>query len=273
MTRHQRIAAFVGRIERGEVEGVTTEADRIAAVKDMGALPPTVGPDVQQTAARGPVRVFDMIGPHPVGENGVEYGPAGHRGRKTVQLADAFDVMAARAAARGAGSPFTAEQIGMGRFYRNLVERYESAGMRASSMDATTRGGGGPDGFMDALLADRQRIMIIRRRIGDGVALSMRKVRPSRRATRGTTRSVILDRRAVDAICLQEATLTDVLRAHGWAANGTNFKALTRAVGRTLERMAGPMRGQPDHSFTSDFARSIWDAANGSGDSDTGDAK
>lgn len=259
MTRLDRIAKRVGQIERGEVDDVVTEADRIAAVRDMGALPDSVGPDINTAPARGPVRVFDMIASYPKGADDFEHRPSGYRGRKTVQVADAFDVMAARAACHGHGSAFTQGQIEMGRYYRDLVERYSSAGLRCSSLDASTKSGGGPDGFVDAVLRDRDRIARLQRRVGTGAAMSVRRVRPSKRGT--TRRGVILDRRVVDAVCIEDCTIAEVLRAHGWAANGANIKALSRALAASLDRMMGPLRGHPVTSYTATFGRSIWDAA------------
>lgn len=214
------------------------EAMRIEAVKVMGHVPPEAGPEIPSAPARGPVRMFDMIAAYPKGDDGYEHKRAGFMGRKTLQRADAFDVMAAKAARHKKPSPLTPSQVSMGRFYRDLVERHTSAGVRCSSLESLSqRSAGGGGEYIDAVLRDRDRIEIMRRRIGSGSAMVVRRIRPS---TRGS-RVAIMDRTLVDMVCLQDMAISDVLRAHGWAIKADLVRALQAALGAALGRMMGPV--------------------------------
>lgn len=98
---------------------------------------------------------------------------------------------------------------------------------------------------MDALLRDREEIDRLRRRIGTGVAMEVRRVRPSERGTR----VAIADRRLVDMVCLEDMHLADVLQVSGWVpagqrASGKHIKALQAVLGAALDRMTGPVRGR-----------------------------
>lgn len=235
---------------------VGTEAWRIGEVRAMGAVPDNVGP-VPEAPARGPIRVTDMRKIVRTDSGGLRRVQDGFEGRKTMHIGDAFDVIEGKArtaytkAANRAGRagkdlpvyipPFTSAQIGMGRTYRALFEKYDSKGVKCSSVESLSGGGSDGDAFIVALLADGTNLARIRERIGSGVALSVRGVRPSTCNRRG----MILDRTLVDAVCLQDKTMTDVLRAAGWvrvgqSAKGEHVKALTRALAAALDRMAGP---------------------------------
>lgn len=215
------------------------EAARIAAAKARGRVPEQCGPEIPEAPARGAFRVFEPKRLYPDGKDGYEVRPAGYRGRAAIRNADAFDVMTAAAARRKKPSPFTASQVSMGRHYRDLVERHACAGVKCSSLEAPRSGGSGQGGgFIDAVLRDREEIDRLRRRIGDGVAMEVRRVRPSQRGTR----VAIPDRRLVDLVCIEEKTISDVLKAHGWTASGKTVTALAQALGRALDRMAGPVR-------------------------------
>lgn len=221
------------------------EADRIAAVRRSGSVPESVGPEIPVAPARGPVQAVEMQTHYPKGDGKFESKPAGFQGRKTLRVADVFDVMAVAAVRAKRPAPFETGQVAMGRFYRDLVEKHASAGVRCSSLEAQARASGGKGGeFIEAVLRDRQQIEVLRRRIGNGIALEVRKVRPSQRASRG----LISDRRLVDAVCIEDMTLSAVLRSHGWARdgqrpNGGHIKALRMALRAALDRMAGPVQG------------------------------
>ncbi|SIO36674.1 hypothetical protein SAMN05444722_1699 [Rhodovulum sp. ES.010] len=217
------------------------EEARIAEVRARGHVPPDCGPEIPEAPARGPVRAFRPMALYPNGENDWEQKPAGHMGRAALQVADAFDVMAAQAARRKAAAPFTPGQVAMGRWYRTLVERHAAAGLRCSSVEALRASSGGGGSFIDAVLRDRDAIARLRARIGEGEALSLRKVRPSKRGAR----VAIPDRALVDMVCLEDATLSDVLRRHGWAADARVRGLLRSALAEALDRMAGPRR-RPD---------------------------
>ena len=231
-----RIAVAVTQIE--QQVGKDAQA-RLAEVRALGFVPAEVGPEIPTAPARGPVRMVDMMASYPKGDDGFEVKPAGFLGRKTLRLADSFDVMAAKAARHKKPAPFTPAQVAMGRFYRDLVERHESAGVKCSSLESLSQRGGGGRGsdYIDAVLRDRDQISALRKRIGVGSAMVVRRIRPSGHGSRIS----ITDQRLVDIVCLEDGTITDVLRKHGWAVNADLVKALNRGLAEVLDRMMGPV--------------------------------
>ncbi|NRB19951.1 MAG: hypothetical protein HRU33_20990 [Rhodobacteraceae bacterium] len=214
------------------------ERVRIDAVKAAGHVPPECGSEIPEAPARGAFRVFQPHQLYPEGAEGYSSKPAGYRGWSAIQRADAFDVMAAKAARHRKPSPFSPGQVQMGRHYRDLIERYESVGIKCSSLESLGSGGGQGGGFIDAVLRDREEIDRLRRRIGTGSAMVVRRIRPSRRGSRVS----ITDRRLVDMVCLEGKTLSDVLRSHGWSIKGDLVKALSIALGEALCRMGESSR-------------------------------
>ena len=109
-----------------------------------------------------------------------------------------------------------------------------------------TRGGGsgGNGGREEAIFSDLQRLRALHRRIGDGLAKEVRSLRPS--ATGGKRRAITV-RRLVDMVCLADATISDVLEAHGWAKKGPAPKALRDTLGATLDRMQGYDLAKPQN--------------------------
>lgn len=215
-----------------------SEAMRIAEVRALGSVPPEVGPDIIAAPARGPVRVFEGRAVYPKGEGEFELKPSGFAGRKSLRRADSFDVMTAKAARHKKSAPFSPSQVAIGRHYRDLVERHDAAGVKCASLEgAASRGGGSGGGFIEALLRDRDEIAELQRRIGAGAAMVVRRIRPSSRGSRLT----ITDRRLVDMVCLDEKTISDVLRGHGWAIKSALIRALNQSLCDALDRMAGPI--------------------------------
>jgi hypothetical protein len=183
--------------------------------------------------------VFQPSQLYPDGKDDYSSHAAGYRGRSAIQRADVFDVMAARAAGRNKQSPLSKGQVQMGRHYRDLMERYESAGVKCSSAFSIESTGGGSGGdYIDAVLRDREEIDKLHRRMGLGPAMVVRRVRPTIRGSRVQ----ITMRRLVDMVCIEGRTLGDVLRAHGWSVGGRTVKAVTHALCEALDRMAGPVR-------------------------------
>jgi hypothetical protein len=212
------------------------EAARIAEIKARSAVPEICGDAIPQAPGRGGFRVFEPQALYPDAEGGFEAKPAGYRGRSAIQRADVFDVMAAKAARHKKASPLTPGQVAIGRYYRDLVERHTCAGLKCSSIEVVRSGSGGRGGdFMDAVLRDREDIERLRRRIGSGSAMVVRRIRPS---TRGS-RTSIFDLRIVDMVCLEDRALGDVLKAHGWSVYGATSQAVAKALGLALERMRG----------------------------------
>lgn len=220
------------------------EAARLAEVKARGDVPEACGPEIPEAPARGAFRLVQLKRLYPDGADGYQIKDAGHLGRAAICNADVFDRMAASAARARKPVPLSPGQISMGRHYRDLVERHACAGLKCSSVEAARSSGSGRGGdFMDALLRDREEIDRLRRRIGAGVAMEVRRVRPSERGTR----VAIADRRLVDMVCLEDMHLADVLQVSGWVpagqrASGKHIKALQAVLAAALDRMTGPVR-------------------------------
>lgn len=205
---------------------------RMAAVIAAATAPIECGPRIIPAPGRGPTRVAPQVELYPDGRDGWTPRNAGWAGCNPVRAADVFDRMM-RVAGEGA-PPFSAGQVAMARRYRALVERHDAGGVRCSDLVGPQGGGSGGD-FMDAYLAEGRELAAIRRRIGAGSAMALRRIRPS---ARGSRRS-IPDRALVDMVCLGDATLSQVLRRHGWQVDGHHRKTLSVALGEALDRMIG----------------------------------
>lgn len=219
------------------------EEARIDAVRALGAVPDAVGPDIGAAPARGAVFVFDFLASYPDGERGTVLKAAGFAGRRSMRVCDAFDKMIGASARRGRTIELTDAQIMMGRFYAALVERHLAGAVRCSSVEGRVSGGSGDaDGFTQRRIDAARRIDLLRRRIGSGQSMALRRVRPSKRGA--AARSAISDRALVDAVCLEGLTISEVLRRFGWSVSGDMVKRATRALGEALDRMIGPRPAQ-----------------------------
>lgn len=206
-------------------------------LEERATVPESCGPEISPALARGRVVPF-----HKVETDGVKLiDDEWHvlevalEGYRPARVGDAFDVMADKAR----GQHFTPGQVSIGRLYGVLVERYEAAGVKCSSLENVGGGGGGSGSeFIDAVVSDARQIEAMRRRIGGGVSMAVRRVRPS---SRGTRRS-IADRALVDGVCIAGKTVSEVLRDHGWAVKGQTVKAGREALAAALDRMIGPVR-------------------------------
>lgn len=215
-------------------------ARRFEAVKESARVPDECGPAIIAAPARGACVVVrhQSLVPQGVDGRGLTKwaaAPSGYGHRASVRAADVFDRMIAQARRRQEPAPLTPGQISMARRYRGLWERHQAGGVKLSNLDGAQRGDGSGRDFMDAYLAEGREIEAIRRRIGSGVAMAVRRVRPSERGSR----SNILDRALVDLICLGDHQIDQVLRAHGWSPKGATRKAARAALCAALDRMAG----------------------------------
>ena len=233
-------AAGLERLARAEA--------RLDQVKASAAIPEACGPDIAPAPARGAFATFRPIEIVP-GSAGTAR-PAGYRGpgevqhRAAIRRADVFDAMIEdarrRHATRGddAGPfvpPFTPGQVQVARDYRDLVERHAAGGMKCASLDAVTRGGGQGE-FIDAFIHDAIRLAKIEERIGAGVAMPVRRRRPS---LRGAAARDITARALVDMVCLGGVSLQRVLIRHGWTGNEARRTLLRMALAAALDRMRG----------------------------------
>ena len=214
-------------------------ADRVAAIKAAYTPPAACGPDVVVAPARGAFRTYDPIGLVPGSTERVR--SEAHRGegeaiaRKGVAVVDVFDRMMVEAARRNQPAPLTPSQISIGRRYRWVAEQHDAGGFKMSSINSTGGGTGAMD-VMDLRLAERKELVELRRRVGVGVAMKVRRVRPSQR---GTGARVIHDIDVIDRVCLGDLTVTEVLREFGWSTYSGNTIALRAALCGSLSRMIG----------------------------------
>ena len=217
------------------------EARRMAGVINGAAIPDGCGPDIAPAPARGAFVAAHQAAMVP---NGVDdFGltkwvcaRTGYGHRASVRAADVFDRILASAMRRKRPCPLTPGQIAMGRRYAALVELAAADGTKVSRLDAS-RAGGDSMGWMDRHLGIAQELEILRRRIGPGAALAVRRIRPSARGE--TQRGPIMDRVLVDMVCIKGCALDDVLASHGWAIKGDHRKAVTAALSAALDRMIG----------------------------------
>jgi hypothetical protein len=208
--------------------------DRVAVVKAMAAPPEQCGGELPVAPARGRLLAFEA--------KRMEVTTAGNMREVSdgwaARVSDVFDLMEARRpkAQRRGGALFTASQVDVARDYRALVERVDASGLRGMSLETMRSGsGGGADGFIAAVLDDIARLRAMQRRIGDGVAMEVRRIRPSARG--GDSRRGIRDRYLVDAVCLRQWTIVQVLESCGWSTGPSNRRALVAALAGALERM------------------------------------
>lgn len=218
--------------ERQRMARVTAAAKAVAGA----AVPADCGGRIIPAPGRGAFRLDPQVQLVPQGEEDWAATSAGFAGWKPIRAVDVFDRMLKAAAEADRAAPLTPGQIAMARRYRALVERHDAGGIKCSALDGRTGGGAGRD-FMDAFLAEGRELDAIRRRIGTGASMAVRRVRPLARGEAG--RATIMDRTLVDMVCLGDRSLSDVLRAHGWAAKGPARDALREALSRALDRMIG----------------------------------
>lgn len=216
------------------------ERDRLEALIARAVPVEGCGPEIPVAPARGPSRSVTphVMMPDPKHKTGWKVEETGWRGFKAAQAIDIFDQLAIKAAKRDQAPPFTKGQVNAARLYRDLVERHSAGGMKLASLEGRVASGSGKGGeFMDAFLAEGETIRRMQRAIGNGVAMRVRRVRPSARG--GKSARNIRDRDLVDAICLQGKSFDLVLSSHGWATSGQNRKVLIGALAVCLDRMWG----------------------------------
>lgn len=225
--REMMVAAWLAPVARACGAGA-----RRAALAEAGlclrlalsSVPSGCGPAVAASGGRGPL-VALALRRMVAGPEGWREAEGGWRGHLAARAVDALD--------RAGVAPALAER---GRLYASVVEAQGAAGMGCASLEAR-RGGGGGDGtgWMEAVIA-RSRWLDAQHRRLEGVALAVRRVRPS---ARGPGARTITRRELVDAVCLEGVSLSEVLRRHGWAARGEARVRLRAALEEALGRMLG----------------------------------
>jgi hypothetical protein len=129
--------------------------------------------------------------------------------------------------------PYSPAQVAMAEMYAALVEWRDGSAMKCASLE-TGREGGGSGHFIDSFMDRGRQLAELQVRIGDGVAMDVR-----RHMDRGNSRSRITVRAAVDMACLAGVDLTEVLRRFGWAEKGEHRRQLRDAIRGALDRMQG----------------------------------
>lgn len=225
-----------------DIEGsalrLRNEALRMAEIRAASLPPAECGPDIVAAPARGPSIAVHRIELVPQGGDKWAAATVGYGGRAAVRAADVFDLMLAAAVRAKRPAPLTPGQIAHGRRYRDLVELVSAGGLKLSSLGRLAAGSGGGQSDLDWL--DRHLSLVaevdaMRRRVGSGVSMAVRRVRPSARGSRVS----IPDQAIVDMVCIGDRSLSQVLRAHGWATHGAARDALLLALCGALDRMIG----------------------------------
>ena len=233
------------------------------AVLTRAAVPIECGPEIPVAPARGPMARFTPRSVLPTSDGGVVSRRSGYLGRDAARVIDVFDAMTRRAMvahqkkgddAGPFAPPFSKGQVGMAREYAALTERVSASGVKCSALETTMGSGGSCAGDREAaIFRDFQRLRVLHRRIGSGLAKEVRRVRPSKcraryeksifddglRVSVANKRRAIYVRAVVDDVCLGGKTLTEVLRSHCWGVDAKARDGLRRALCAALDRMQG----------------------------------
>ena len=211
-------------VARPGAVAIGAEAARCDAMRLGAAAPASCGPDMPGAIARGVLVPFTPM--RQVRGSAERQVADGWMGRDAARAADVFDRI---------GNGLSAGQVQMARFYRDLTERHAAGALRCSTLEPGRAGSGEAGGSVDAFLDAGVRLRALHRRIGDGVAMEVRRLRPSASGARRAIR----DRALVDAVCLADRSLDAVLGAHGWSVKGETRAALRAALAGALDRMQG----------------------------------
>ncbi|SOC11402.1 hypothetical protein SAMN05877809_105277 [Rhodobacter sp. JA431] len=212
-----------------------------AYVMARAAAPASCGPEIVAAPARGASMRFQPEAMVPKGEADWQAEAVGFRGRDAVRRADLFDKMERAALRAGREVPFSPGQVSAGRAYAALVEFVSAGGVKLSSLEGRVGGGagGGEAVWIERYSQASAKLRRLRAAIGDEAALSVRRVRPSKRVEAGSDGLArgISDRVLVDGVCVMGMSLGEVLVANGWAKSGQNIEAVRVALAAALERM------------------------------------
>jgi hypothetical protein len=241
-------------VDRTPAPSIRASDAAVAAVKAASQVPSICGPDIPAAPARGAFRVFApnsvRIGSagQPVVERGGYQAPGEAAPRMAMEMLDPVSEVNAAARERYASvaddrpfrAPFTPGQVAIARHYAGLVEKQAAGGMKGIDLQGRSGASGGTGSLVDAQIRVSDELHHLRQRIGSGVAMSVRRVRPSKRGSPGA--SPIHDRRLVDMFCIEGKTFSDILRAHGWSVSGARVADLRHALSEALFRMQGYVR-------------------------------
>lgn len=223
-----------------------TEAARLDLMlrfaKAGGAVPAGCSDKIIAAPARGDLSPFDPMEMVALGDGKARVEHMGYRGRSGARVRDVFDTMTDQAqrshAAKGKKGgafvpPFTHGQVFAARDYAALTERCNASGVKCSSLESLRQASIGGDREA-AVFRDFAKLRALHRRIGDGLAKEVRRIRPD-----GRKRQAIYVRRLVDLVCLGNMALGDVLKKHGWAVDQDSRDRLRASLCSALNRMQG----------------------------------
>ncbi len=208
------------------------EVGRIEGIKAKAA-PPEMMSAAPVAPARGPQQ---MVQNFSVTTGGMRRTEGGH----WVELSPlASAVVTARLRHEGKGTeapfvaPYTPGQIAVAEDYAALVEWRQGSALKCASLEAG-RGGSGSGVYIDSFIQQGLWLAELQRRIGDGVAMDIR-----RHMDRGNARRRITVRAAVDMVVLAGQDLSAVLQRFGWSAAGQHRNELRAHIRGALDRMQG----------------------------------
>lgn len=215
--------------------GRLAESDRAVARMLEAAQPPVEMREAPVAPARG---AMGLVPDYEVLPGGTRKRVGAHW-RAVGPLASMVEQARQRHDAKGRDpdefeAPFTPGQIAVSEDYRGFVERYDAGLCKASSLQGGRAGGGGSGLAIDTYIQEARWLEELRRRIGDGVTMQVR-----RHLDRDNARRAIPVRVLVDMVLVHGKTLTDVLAAHGWQAKGETRKILRLELCAALDRMQG----------------------------------
>lgn len=221
------------------------EGQRVEAIKAAAVAPDICGPAYVAAPARGGFEVFRPIEITRTADGSAgAFRDAGFQGRgearprRAIRRADVFDAMIEEARqrhqVRKGDAPFVAPisvgQVAAGRAYRDLIEWREGFGSKPAL--AEPGGGRGAGGAIDAYVQSGLRLKAFIAAIGTGIVLT-----PRRSMDRDNARATVSVRFVVDAVCLWDWTLSEIIRKAGWQPKGDVRATVRRGLSEALERM------------------------------------
>lgn len=228
-------ALKAGKVVTSPVEGrarLEAEAGRVAEIK-ASACPP----DAMRAAPVAPARGAQQLVPNVAVVGGGMRRVEGAHWRAVSPLAAAVAMAWQRHQARNPDAvfvpPYDPGQIAVAEDYAALVEWREGSALKCASLEAG-RGGGGAGLFIDTYIDRGVWLAELRARIGDGVAMSVR-----RHMDRGNARRQITVRAAVDMAVLAGVPVKAILHRFGWVGNMREMRELRTAICGALDRMRG----------------------------------
>lgn len=242
MSKQDKMAQDVDRLGFGGTNGFDlTGRDRLAAEKARcdAMLTRAAPPAEMQAATVAPARGAMMLQPNFVVLPGGTRRRDGAHWRAAGPLSVMVEQARMRHDAKGGdeeafSAPFSPGQIAVSEDYRALVERQEAGLTTASGFEAGRSRSGGAGLAIDTYIEEGRWLDELRRRIGNGVTMQVR-----RHLDRDNARRAIPVRVLVDMVLVHGKTLSDVLRAYGWAKKTTHLAMLRGELCAALDRMQG----------------------------------